>query len=156
MMSRPSPLLRFAFKAPAYLYRIGLGRLLGRRFLSVTHSGRKSGRLYDTVLEVAIFDPATKESVVVSAYGTGADWYRNLQQRPAVRVRTGRMDYVPEHRFLTEEEASHAAARFCRDHPWEAKLAPRVLPAIGAAAPGSSDPVAMLASLPMVGFRPLR
>lgn len=133
---------------------MGLGRLLGRRFLSVTHRGRKSGKLYETVLEVAVFDPAIQESVVVSAYGTNADWYRNLQETPAIRVRTGRMDYVPEHRILTEEEAMTAAARFCRDHPWEAKLAPRVLPAIGAGAPGSSDPVAMMASLPMVAFRP--
>ncbi len=153
-MARPSPLLQWFFKAPGRLYRMGLGPMLGRRFLAVTHRGRKSGKLYDTVLEVAVFDPATRESTVVSAYGTGADWFRNLQAAPAVRVRTGRMDYVPEHRILTEEEAINAAARFCRDHPWEAKLAPRVLPAIGAVAPGSSDPVAMLASLPMVAFRP--
>lgn len=156
IMSRPSPLLRFAFKAPAYLYRIGLGRLLGRRFLSVTHRGRKSGKLYDTVLEVAVFDPATEESVAVSAYGTGADWYRNLQAGPAARVRTGSMDYSPEHRFLTPEEATAAAAEFCRRHPWEARLAPRVLPAIGATLTGSADPVQLLASLPMVAFRPQR
>ncbi len=153
-MSRPSPRLQWFFKATGRLYRMGLGPLLGRRFLAVTHRGRKSAKLYDTVLEVAVYDPATHESIVVSAYGTKADWYRNLQASPAVRVRTGRMDYVPEHRMLTEEEAINAAAQFCRDHPWEAKLAPRVLPAIGAVARGSSDPVAMLASLPMVAFRP--
>jgi deazaflavin-dependent oxidoreductase (nitroreductase family) len=155
-MSRPSPLLRLAFKAPAGLYRIGLGRLLGRRFLALTHRGRTSGRLYDTVLEVAVFDPATEESVVVSAYGTGADWYRNLQAAPAVRVRTGTVDYPPEHRFLTPEEATAAATEFCRLHPWEAKLAPRALPAIGGTAAGSSDPVQLMASLPMVAFRPKR
>jgi deazaflavin-dependent oxidoreductase (nitroreductase family) len=138
------------------VYRIGLGRLLGRRFLSVTHRGRKSGRLYDTVLEVAVFDPAADESVVVSAYGSDADWYRNLQAAPAVRVRTGRMDYAPEHHFLTPEEASAAAAEFCRRHPWEAKLAPRVLPAIGGVSTDTSDPVQLLASLPMVAFRPQR
>lgn len=129
---------------------------MGRRFLALTHRGRTSGRLYDTVLEVAVFDPAANESVVVSAYGADADWYRNLQAGPAVRVRTGRMDYPPEHHFLTPEDASAAAAEFCGRHPWEAKLAPRVLPAIGGVSTDTSDPVQLLASLPMVAFRPLR
>jgi deazaflavin-dependent oxidoreductase (nitroreductase family) len=153
-MSRPSPLLQMVFKAPAGLYRIGLGRLLGRRFLALSHRGRKSGRLYETVLEVAIFDPAAQESVVVSAYGTKADWYRNLQAAPAVRIRTGKLDYAPDHRFLTHEESTAATAEFCRLHPWEAKLAPRVLAGIGAVTTDSSDPVRRLASLPMVAFRP--
>lgn len=153
-MSRPSPLLQMVFRAPAGLYRIGLGRLLGKRILALTHRGRKSGRLYETVLEVAVFDPATQESIVASAYGTKADWYRNLAAASGVRVRTGKMDYIPEHRFLTPEEASAAAAEFCRLHPWEARLAPRVLPAIGAVTTDSPDPVRMLASLPMVAFRP--
>ena len=124
--------------------------------MALTHRGRTSGRLYDTVLEVAVFDRAANESVVVSAYGTGADWYRNLQAGPAARVRTGSTDYSPEHRFLTPEEATAVAAEFCRRHPWEAKLAPRVLPAIGATATDSSDPVQLMASLPMVAFRPQR
>lgn len=154
VMSRPSPLLQMVFKAPAGLYRIGLGRLLGRRFLALSHRGRKSGRLYETVLEVAVFDPVTQESIVASAYGTKADWYRNLQAAPAVRVRTGKKDYTPEHRFLDPDEAIAAAAEFCRLHPWEARVAPRVLPAIGAGTTDSSDPVQMLAALPMVAFRP--
>lgn len=154
-VGRPSPFLKVLFDAPAWLYRVGLGRLLGKRFLALTHRGRRSGKLYETVLEVLHFDPATHESVVASAYGTGADWYRNLQAEPVLRIRTGRLDYVPEQRLFTPEEAKAAAARFCRRHPWEARLVPRVLPAIGAAVPEvSSDPVDLLASLPMVAFRP--
>ncbi|MFQ5524221.1 MAG: hypothetical protein ACE5F5_11710 [Acidimicrobiia bacterium] len=105
---------------------------------------------------VISFDPETKESVVASAYGTRADWYRNIQAEPALRVQTGRLDYVPEQRFLTPAEARKAAARFCLEHPLEAKLMPRVLPAIGAALPLDPDlePVGQLATLPMVAFRP--
>ena len=126
-MSRPSRLLKVVFDAPAVLYRIGLGRMLGKRIVAVTHRGRKTGQLRETVLEVILFDPANKESVVVSAYGTRADWYRNLQVQPALRVRTGRMDYVPEQRFLTAEETREAAIEFSRRHPWEVTLVPRVL-----------------------------
>ena len=155
-MSRPSRLLKAVFAAPAVLYRIGLGWMLGKRILALTHRGRKSGKLRETVLEVLLFDPDSKESVVVSAYGSDADWYRNLRVQPALRVRTGRMDYVPEQRFLTADEAREAAIEFSRRHRWETRLVPRVLPAIGAAVPkhSDSDPVDLLASLPMVAFRP--
>ena len=156
IMGRPSRLLKVVFDAPAVLYRIGLGWMLGKRILAVTHSGRKTGQLRETVLEVLLFDPDNKESVVVSAYGTRADWYRNLLVQPALRVRTGRMDYVPEQRFLTAEESRETVIEFARRHPWEARLVPRVLPAIGAAVPkhSDSDPVDLLAPLPMVAFRP--
>jgi deazaflavin-dependent oxidoreductase (nitroreductase family) len=156
IMGRPSRLLKVVFDAPAVLYRIGLGWMLGKRIVAVTHRGRKTGELRETVLEVLLFDPVSKESVVVSAYGTRADWYRNLRIQSALRVRTGWMDYVPEQRFLTAEETREAAIEFSRRHPWEVKLVPRVLPAIGAAVPkhSDSDPVDLLASLPMVSFRP--
>lgn len=156
IVGRPSRLLKVVFDAPAALYRIGFGWILGKRILALTHRGRKSGQLRETVLEVLLFDPDNKESVVASAYGTGADWYRNLRLEPALRVRTGRMDYVPEQRFLTPEETRGAALEFSRRHPWEVRLVPKVLPAIGAAVPknSDSDPVDLLASLPMVAFRP--
>ena len=137
---------------------MGLGWMLGRRFLALEHRGRKSGQPHLTILEVMFFDRDTKESVVASAYGSRADWYRNLQAEPALRVQTGRLDYLPAQRFLTPQEAREAAARFCRQHPWEARLVPRVLPAIGAAIPTDSElaPIDLLASLPMVALRPKR
>ncbi len=154
-MDRSSRSLQLFFSAPRGLYRVGLGWVLGHRFLSVGHRGRKSGKLRETVLEVAGYDPATRESVVASAYGTAADWYRNITVEPAQRVRTGRMDYVPEQRFLTAAEAREAAIEFCRRHKLEARLAPRALTAIGAVQEGAfTDPVELLASLPMVAFRP--
>ena len=63
---------------------------------------------------MAVFDPATEESVAVSAYGTDADWYRNLQAAPAVRVRTGRIDYPPEHHFLTPEGLQPTGRTRCK------------------------------------------
>lgn len=149
-----SPLLKAIFDAPGWLYRHRMGRLLGRRFLALTHLGRKSGKERVTILEVAIFDPATRESIVASAYGPTADWYRNIQATPALRIQTGRLDYEPVQRFLTPDEAREAAHRFCAEHPWEARLAPRVLPAIGAAVPSGANAAEMMSALPMVAFRP--
>ena len=155
-VSRPSRFLKVLFGAPSWFYRIGVGWMLGKRSLAVTHRGRRSGQPHQTVLEVMFFDRDTEESVVASAYGPRADWYRNLQAEPALRVQTGRMDYIPEQRFLTPQQARDAAARFCREHPWEARMVSRVLPAFGAAIPidSESSPTDLLASLPMVAFRP--
>ena len=153
---RPSRVLKFLFDLPSWLYRWGLGWMLGKRVLAVTHKGRKSGNEHRTILEVAVFNKDVEESIVASAYGSHADWYRNIRAEPALRVQTGRLDYVPEQRFLDSDEALEAAARFCREHPWEAKLINRVLPSIGAAIPQDSDlpPAELLATLPMVAFKP--
>lgn len=153
---RPPRFLKFVFDLPSGLYEWGLGWMLGKRLLALTHIGRNSDKPYKTVLEVVGFDRETEESVVVSAYGAEADWYKNIRAEPASRVETGRLDYSPQQRILTRAEARETAARFCRDHPWEAKLIPRVLPSIGAAIQPDPEasPVDLLASLPMVAFRP--
>ena len=98
--SKPTGASRLAFRLPIYLYRLDLGRLL-------VHRGRESGLLRETVLEVILYDPATRESVVLSAWGEEADWYRNVGATPALEVRTGGQRYVPEQRFLAPEE-NHA------------------------------------------------
>ena len=150
----PSPLLKIAFRGPELLYRLGLGWVLGRRFLLVTHRGRKTGSIRQTVLEVISYDRSTRESVVVSAYGPRADWYQNVRAEPALRVRTGRLDYRPEQRFLDDEGRQQVAIEFARRHPWEIKLISRMFPAIGAGDPGVMSSVEALGSLPMVAFRP--
>jgi deazaflavin-dependent oxidoreductase (nitroreductase family) len=86
----PSGWLRLALKAPRWLYRLHLGWLLGHRFLLLTHRGRRSGRVYSTVLEVVRYDPATDESVVVSGWGDRADWYNNIQKTTVLAIQTGR------------------------------------------------------------------
>ncbi len=155
MAPRPKAWTKRLFNAPSWLYDRGLGWLLGRRFCEVEHVGRKSGKRRTTVLEIVERDPATGEIVVASAYGATANWYRNLQQRPATKIRTGRQEYVPETRFLTPEEGRAVAERFGVDHRWEAKVGLRVMDAIDAVPAGTfDDPVEMFASFPMVAFKP--
>jgi deazaflavin-dependent oxidoreductase (nitroreductase family) len=87
------------------MYRIGLAGLLGHQFLVLTHVGRRTGQIHETVLKVLHYDPATRESIVASAWGDQADWYRNLQAHPALAVRTGTAWFVPEARALPPNEA---------------------------------------------------
>jgi deazaflavin-dependent oxidoreductase (nitroreductase family) len=125
--SKPAGALRLAFRLPIFLYRLDLGWLLGHRFLLLVHRGRKSGLPRQTVLEVVLYDPAIQQSVVISAWGEDADWYRNLQKGPAIEIRTGRESYEPLQQFLSAEEAGAALASYERRHPWAARLLGRLL-----------------------------
>jgi deazaflavin-dependent oxidoreductase (nitroreductase family) len=117
LRSKPAGALRLAIRLPIYLYRLDLGRLLGHRFLLLVHQGRRSGLLRETVLEVLLYDPATKESVVLSAWGERADWYRNVGATPALEVRIGGERYVPEQRFLAPQENPAVISDYGRRHP---------------------------------------
>lgn len=123
---RPGRLLRPLFRLPVYLYRLELGWLLGHRFLLLTHRGRKTGLLRQTVVEVIHYDPATRESVVLSALGPRADWLRNIQAGPPLEVQTGHDRYVPAFRVLSPEQAHEVWSAFERSHPWEASVAYRL------------------------------
>lgn len=86
---RPTGLTRLLFRAPILFYRLGLGFLLGGRFLMLEHIGRKSGKRRYVTLEVVRHDREAGAYVVASAWGERADWFRNVVQTPAVRVSSG-------------------------------------------------------------------
>jgi len=47
-----NPLLRALLRAPVHVYHWRLGCLFGHRFLLLTHIGRRTGKRFQTVLEV--------------------------------------------------------------------------------------------------------
>lgn len=150
--SKPRGLLRLMFKLPVYIYHLRLGWLLGRRFLMLTHKGRKTGRIRHTVLEVIRYGPATEENIVVAAYGENADWYRNIQANPALEIRVGRDRYAPAHRFLTPDEIYTEFTDYERRHPSAARILPKLLGfQYDGSEPGRR---ALVACFRMVSFRP--
>lgn len=116
--SKPTGLLKLVFALPRYLYRWHLGWLLGHRCLMITHVGRKTGRLRQTVVEVAHYDPATQECIVVAAWGEQTDWYRNLEAQSAREVQVGRLRYRPQQHLLSAEETLAVLQAYQRHHPW--------------------------------------
>jgi deazaflavin-dependent oxidoreductase (nitroreductase family) len=111
----PRGLLRLAVRLPIWLYRLRLGWLLGERMLLLTHTGRRSGRPRQTVLEVLRADRTTGVYIVASGWGERADWYQNLMRRPEVRIAVGgrrmaaRAERLPNH--LAEQELQVYAQR---------------------------------------------
>lgn len=104
------------FKLPLLLYRLRLGWLLGKRFMQITHVGRRSGKVRKTVLAVLRFDERTKQIYAVSAW-QGSDWYYNIQAAPALQIETGFVRYVPDQRTLSPEEIATTFIEYCRLHP---------------------------------------
>jgi deazaflavin-dependent oxidoreductase (nitroreductase family) len=152
LRSRQESFSRFVFRSPIVLYRLGLGRLLGHQFLLLTHVGRRSGRVHETVLKVLRYDPETNESIVAAAWGERADWYRNIQARPALAVRTGRDWYVPAQRALSPDEAFAVFEDWTRRQRAFARL---MLSQIGYTIDvPEAERRALVARFPFVGLRP--
>ena len=148
--------LKRALGAPNFLYEHGGGRLLGHRFLQLTHVGRRSGRTFRTVLEVIRYDPKTGEATVLSGFGPQADWLRNLQAAGAAEVSFGAGRRRAAYRLLSLEEAERALAEYERRNWLVVPVVRRVLSRLVGWRYDGSDAARRRAveQLPMVAFRP--
>ncbi len=77
--------MKMMYKAPIVLWRMGLGPLMGRIFVLITTTGRKSGLPRHTLAEYFVLDG---KLYVVCAYGAKADWYKNMMANPYVTIQT--------------------------------------------------------------------
>lgn len=113
------------FKLPVFLYRAGLGWMLGTLFMQITHVGRHSGKIRRTILAVLRFDEKTREIYAVSAW-KGSDWYYNIQATPALKVEVGSTCYTPIQRTLTPEEITTAFMEYRKRHPIFSRIVCRI------------------------------
>lgn len=133
---------RWLVRAPIWLYRARLGFMFGSGLLMLEHTGRKTGARRYVVLEV-LGRPRPGSYVVASGWNH-AQWYRNIQASPQVRVSVGRrVRAAATARQLTSDEAAAILDGYAQHHPraW-ATLRPVLENTIGAA----------LSSLPMIAL----
>ena len=104
-------------RAPIWIYRVRLGAVFGRRLLMLEHRGRKTGIRRYVVLEV-IDSPAPDQYIVASGFGLRAQWLRNIQHDPQVRVSVGSRPPRPATAELLDREPTALALRRYADrHP---------------------------------------
>ena len=115
--ARPHGLLRLFLRFPIVLYRIGLGWLLGDRFLMMTHIGRSSGQPRRVVLEVVRHDRKTNTYVIASGWGEQSNWIRNVERTPAVTVQVGLRKWPASAARLTSDESERELADYAIRHP---------------------------------------
>lgn len=155
--TRPNTVLRGLFRAPAYLYRCNLGWLLGRRFLLLVHTGRRTGLRRSTVLEVVEYREKGPEAVVISAFGRNAQWLRNIERNAEPEVVISRQRFTAAHRFLDEAEAMAAIAGYERRNRLATPIIRRVLSRLlGWHYDGSAGARRRLVrQLPLIALRPV-
>jgi deazaflavin-dependent oxidoreductase (nitroreductase family) len=151
---KPTGVAKWFMQSPKWIFRARLGFVFGSRFLLLESIGRKSGIVRQTPLEVAHHDAARDEYIVTSGNGVKADWYRNIQAKPAVAIWIGSTRYPTTQRFLPTEEAVEVMKDYERKRP---KTAARLESIMGVSHDDSRESwMAMMEQIPMIGFTPDR
>jgi deazaflavin-dependent oxidoreductase (nitroreductase family) len=118
----PTGPARLLFRLPIPLYRLGLGRLLGGRFLLLHHRGRVSGKPRQVVLEVVDHNHhANITYTVASGFGDKADWYRNVLADPEVGIQVAALRSAATATPLDTEEGAAVMDRYANRHGAAAK-----------------------------------
>jgi deazaflavin-dependent oxidoreductase (nitroreductase family) len=145
-------LTRALLRLPVWAYRTGLGHLLGRRFLLLTHTGRRTGRRHDTVLEVLRHDAVTDSYVVCAAWGAESQWVRNVEQTPQVMITVGRIRRPAHAERLALPDSARELLRYARRHPTAFRVLARWL--TGRPLGSSTDDLLQLArATTVIAFR---
>jgi deazaflavin-dependent oxidoreductase (nitroreductase family) len=113
----PGGLLRILLRMPIWLYRLHLGWLLGNRFLLLSHTGRKSGQVHQTVIEVVNHDRVSNSFFVVSGWGDKSDWYLNIHENPDVIIYGGRQRLPVHAEDIPLAEAVDILNEYTRRYP---------------------------------------
>lgn len=148
----PKGFARWFMRMPITFYKIGLGGLMGGRFLLLNHVGRKSGLPRQVVLEVVNHDAARDTYTVASGFGSTSDWYRNLQARPDVTIQVGRRKLAVRAHFLTQDQGGEVMMDYARRYPKAAMALSKTLGyPVGAGTPEDYRRVGE--GIPFVEFR---
>lgn len=105
MQDSPGPFFKWLFKLPVLQYKLGMGWMIGKYFLLLTTTGRKSGKPRDTALEY-IHDKENDCYRIAAGWGGKTDWYRNLLKTPKVRVQVGRRKFDAIAEKASDEEVA--------------------------------------------------
>ena len=119
--SPPKGLMRWFLRAPIFLYRVGLGWMLGERFVLLHHIGRKSGIERKTVVETVGHDKSSDIYYIASGWGRKSQWYQNILATPNIKIQVGRrkLDVLAE--ILSPEEGAKMLISYREQHPFTAR-----------------------------------
>jgi deazaflavin-dependent oxidoreductase (nitroreductase family) len=151
----PSKVLRFGLRLHIWLYRLRIGWLLDNRFLMVTHKGRISGQLHQTVIEVVQYDKSTDSYYAVSGWGAKADWYQNIQKSPLVTIHVSGRSFQARAQFIPLTKAIEIIEDYISKHTLAFKELSTLF--LGEQSLPNKDAARRLTEkMPMVAFRPMR
>lgn len=117
---RPHALLKIFFKIPLLFHKLGFGgweRMFGAHWMLITTIGRKSGKRRQAMVDVLLHNEQTDTYYILSAYGSRADWVRNIQANPRFEAQVGRKKFNARASTLSGEKAGEMLVQFYRLKP---------------------------------------
>jgi deazaflavin-dependent oxidoreductase (nitroreductase family) len=113
----PRGLRAIPWKLPIFIYRVGLGWILGNRFLLLRHRGRKTGKIRTAVLEVIHSKPEKGVYLVVSGFGNRSDWYLNILQHNKVEIQISNKRWPATAHQLEADHAAQVILAYAQKYP---------------------------------------
>ena len=150
---RPTGIFRWLLRFPIVMYRLGLGGLLGGRFMLIHHIGRKSGQARQAIVEVIRHDKASDTYFAASGWGYNAHWYRNLVATPEVMIHVGRREFAVTAETISAEQGAEILIAYRQKHQFAADQLGQVMGLDIGHAPIEELETMIRESLPIVGFR---
>ena len=132
----PKGLSRLLWRAPIWIYRLGLGGVIKKRMLLLHHVGRISGKERKNVLEIVGHDAESGSYTVASGFGKRSDWYKNVIKEPDVSITVGRNVLLVRARPLAPDDSGLAMVNYAQHHP---KAAKNLMSICGYRVDGSDD-----------------
>ncbi|MBL8062381.1 MAG: nitroreductase family deazaflavin-dependent oxidoreductase [Anaerolineales bacterium] len=117
---RPSPFLKFFFKIPVFFHKIGFSgweRLIGAQWMLITTTGRKTGKRREAMVDVMDYDKVADIYYIEAAYGSRADWYRNIKSNPVFEAQVGHRKFKAHAEELAEKDTGEMLVQFFRRKP---------------------------------------
>jgi deazaflavin-dependent oxidoreductase (nitroreductase family) len=138
------------WRAPIWFYRLGLGWMMGKRFLLLTHIGRKSGQPRQAVIEVVKIDSQNNIYYSVSGFGEKAHWFKNIMRTPDVNIQVGGRKMPARAERLSIEDGEAVLMEYSQEHPTALRELSKIL---NLPYDGSPESISNMAkALPVVAF----
>ena len=151
---RPNTFQKFFFKVPVWVHKMGFGgweRLVGAQWMLIAATGRKSGKRRETMVDVMHYDAATDTYYIEAAYGSRADWFRNIQANPHFEAQVGRRKFHASASPLTTGNAGEMIVQFFRRKPAYTRT---VMAMVGMKFEGEDELRALGSKLTLIAVQP--
>ena len=117
---RPNALLKFFFKVPLFVHKIGFGgweRIIGAQWMLIATTGRKTGKRREAMVDVMDYNKATDTYYIEAAYGSRADWDKNIKSNPVFEAQVGCRKFKARAEELAENDTGEMLVQFFRRKP---------------------------------------
>ncbi|MBI3169067.1 MAG: nitroreductase family deazaflavin-dependent oxidoreductase [Chloroflexi bacterium] len=117
---RPNTFLKFFFKVPLFMHKLGFGgweRLIGAQWMRIITIGRKTGKPREAMVDVMDYDQAADTYYIEAAYGSRADWFKNIKANPIFEAQVGRRKFKACAEELNGKDTGEMLVQFFRRKP---------------------------------------